>query len=143
MYPERILLAPGRATLAHRENGGTLHTYVALAKPQDWLDGIDFSDPAAAMTRISDEEFGGWAPELTGLIGLHQAHYGAFAQACSLMWTPVQQSEVLALDVEDHYRTALQSDNLIASDGDFIRGCDDEAGHVGGKQGCSGASLPL
>jgi 2-polyprenyl-6-methoxyphenol hydroxylase-like FAD-dependent oxidoreductase len=61
-------LAPGRGILAHRESGGTLHTYVALAKPGDWLDGLDLSDPVAATTRIAAEEFDGWAPELTVLL---------------------------------------------------------------------------
>jgi 2-polyprenyl-6-methoxyphenol hydroxylase-like FAD-dependent oxidoreductase len=60
-------LAPGRATLAHRESGGTLHTYVALAKPPDWLAGLDLTDPATTA-RVAKEEFGGWAPELTALI---------------------------------------------------------------------------
>ena len=61
-------LAPGRAILAHRESDATLHTYVALAEPQDWLDGIDLSDPVAATKRIATEEFDGWAPELTALL---------------------------------------------------------------------------
>ncbi|MFI0820199.1 FAD-dependent oxidoreductase [Streptomyces sp. NPDC021098] len=60
-------LAPGRGFLAHRENGGTLHTYVMLARPRDWFADIDFTDPAAATARIA-REFTGWAPELTALI---------------------------------------------------------------------------
>ncbi len=44
-----------------------LHTYVALNKPQDWIDSIDFSDQAAALARVA-EEFDGWAPALTALI---------------------------------------------------------------------------
>ena len=60
-------LAPGKAILAHRESGGTLHTYVALSTPQDWLAGIDFTDPAAATAQVA-QEFDGWAPELTALI---------------------------------------------------------------------------
>ncbi|GAA1932521.1 FAD-dependent oxidoreductase [Streptantibioticus ferralitis] len=60
-------LAPGKGIQAHRESGGTLHTYVALSKPQDWFAGIDFTDSAAATARIA-QEFGGWAPELTALI---------------------------------------------------------------------------
>ncbi len=60
-------LAPGKGILAHRESGGTLHTYVALSKPQDWFTGIDFTDPATATKRIV-QEFDGWAPELTALI---------------------------------------------------------------------------
>ncbi|MFF7601768.1 FAD-dependent oxidoreductase [Streptomyces mirabilis] len=60
-------LAPGKGIQAHRESGGTLHTYVSLNKPQDWFAGIDFTDSAAATARIA-EEFDGWAPELTALI---------------------------------------------------------------------------
>ena len=49
-------LAPGKGILAHRESGGTLHTYAQLRKPPDWLAG----DVAG--------EFDGWAPELTALL---------------------------------------------------------------------------
>lgn len=59
--------APGRGILAHREPNGVLHTYVALNKPEHWIDGIDFSEPAIALARIA-EEFDGWAPELRALI---------------------------------------------------------------------------
>ncbi|MFI1359543.1 FAD-dependent oxidoreductase [Streptomyces sp. NPDC020898] len=60
-------LAPGKALGAHRESGGTLHTYVMLTEPQEWFAGVDFTDPVAATARIA-EEFDGWAPELTALI---------------------------------------------------------------------------
>ncbi|RNF78171.1 FAD-dependent oxidoreductase [Streptomyces botrytidirepellens] len=60
-------LAPGKGLLAHRERGGTLHTYVMLARPRDWFANIDFTDSAAATARIAGE-FDGWAPELTALI---------------------------------------------------------------------------
>ncbi|MHA6765218.1 FAD-dependent oxidoreductase [Streptacidiphilus sp. PAMC 29251] len=60
-------LAPGKGIQAHRESGGTLHTYVALTKPQDWFAAIDFTDSAASAARIA-QEFDGWAPELTALI---------------------------------------------------------------------------
>lgn len=59
--------APGKGVMAHREKGGTLHTYVALCEPRDWFDAIDFTDPAAATARIA-QEFDGWASELTALI---------------------------------------------------------------------------
>ncbi|MFK0177270.1 FAD-dependent oxidoreductase [Streptomyces xanthochromogenes] len=62
-----FVLAPGRGIQAHRENDGTLHTYVALTEPRSWFDAIDFADPAAAAARIA-REFEGWAPELTALI---------------------------------------------------------------------------
>ncbi|NDZ81383.1 FAD-dependent monooxygenase [Streptomyces sp. SID10853] len=61
------VLAPGKGIQAHRENGGTLHTYVALTRPQDWFAAIDFTDSAGAAARIA-AEFAGWAPELTALI---------------------------------------------------------------------------
>lgn len=60
-------LAPGKGIQAHRESGGTLHTYVALSRSQDWFARIDFSDSVAVSARIA-EEFDGWAPELTALI---------------------------------------------------------------------------
>ena len=62
-----MAIAPGKGILAHREANGALHTYVALNKPEDWIDRIDFSDPVAALARVA-EEFDGWAPELTALI---------------------------------------------------------------------------
>lgn len=58
---------PERALVAHRERGATVHTYVQLTAPLEWFAAIDFTDPAAARTRIA-EEFDGWAPELTALI---------------------------------------------------------------------------
>lgn len=60
-------VAPGKGILAHREPNGVLHTYAELNKPREWMDGIDFSDPAAALARVA-EEFDGWAPALTALI---------------------------------------------------------------------------
>ncbi|GHE47611.1 FAD-dependent oxidoreductase [Streptomyces capitiformicae] len=59
--------APGKEIFAHRESGDTLHTYVALSKPQDWFAAIDFTDAATATARIA-AEFEGWAPKLTTLI---------------------------------------------------------------------------
>ncbi|MFI6166422.1 FAD-dependent oxidoreductase [Nocardia sp. NPDC051052] len=60
-------LAPGKGFLVYRERGGTLHTYVQLAAPQDWLADTDVADGAAVSARIV-AEFDGWAPELTALI---------------------------------------------------------------------------
>ena len=62
-----MALAPGLGIFAHREPKGVLHTYVELNKPKDWIDGIDFTDQAAALARVAGE-FEGWAPELTALI---------------------------------------------------------------------------
>ena len=60
-------LAPGKGFLAHRERGGTLHTYVQLKKPQDWFAGTDVADGALVPARVA-AEFDGWAPKLTALI---------------------------------------------------------------------------
>jgi len=57
----------GKAIMAHRERGDTLHAYIALAKPLDWFTAIDFNDTRAATATIA-QEFNGWAPELTALI---------------------------------------------------------------------------
>jgi 2-polyprenyl-6-methoxyphenol hydroxylase-like FAD-dependent oxidoreductase len=62
-----MAIAPGKGIIAHREANGVLHTYVALNKPEDWIDNIDFSDPKTALVCIAGE-FDGWAPELTALI---------------------------------------------------------------------------
>jgi 2-polyprenyl-6-methoxyphenol hydroxylase-like FAD-dependent oxidoreductase len=62
-----MTLAPGTGIMAHRERGDTLHTYVALTKPLDWFAAIDFTDAAAATSRVA-REFDGWAPEITALI---------------------------------------------------------------------------
>ncbi|QUQ67702.1 FAD-dependent oxidoreductase [Kutzneria sp. CA-103260] len=63
-------LAPGKGFLAHRERGGTLHSYAQLMKPQDWLAKAkaEVEVDAATMTERVAEEFDGWAPELTALI---------------------------------------------------------------------------
>jgi 2-polyprenyl-6-methoxyphenol hydroxylase-like FAD-dependent oxidoreductase len=60
-------MAPGKGIMAHREPHGVLHTYAGLKKPEDWIAGIDFSDPAAVVARVA-KEFDSWAPELTSLI---------------------------------------------------------------------------
>ncbi|MEU9239318.1 NAD(P)/FAD-dependent oxidoreductase [Streptomyces sp. NPDC048385] len=72
-------LAPGKGIQAHRETGGTLHTYVALRRPQEWFTAAGFTEPAgpaapfdpagaAAVAARTAAEFAGWAPELTALI---------------------------------------------------------------------------
>ncbi|MER5506517.1 NAD(P)/FAD-dependent oxidoreductase [Streptomyces sp. NPDC002766] len=60
-------LAPGKGIQAHRESGGTLHAYVALARPRDWFAALDLTDARAVTARVA-AEFEGWAPELTALI---------------------------------------------------------------------------
>ena len=62
-----MAIAPGKAIFTHRYANGTLHTYAVLKKPEDWIAGIDFTDPTTALTRVA-EQFDGWPTELTSLI---------------------------------------------------------------------------
>jgi 2-polyprenyl-6-methoxyphenol hydroxylase-like FAD-dependent oxidoreductase len=60
-------LTPGKGIVAHREAGNILHTYVELTRPAEWIAGIDFTDAAAAITRVA-AEFDGWAQDPTAPI---------------------------------------------------------------------------
>ncbi|UFR00790.1 FAD-dependent monooxygenase [Streptomyces sp. Go40/10] len=60
-------LGPGRGFLAHRETDGSLHVYTAVSAPEDWLDGIDFTDTEAAKTAVL-KEFDGWDDSLRALV---------------------------------------------------------------------------
>ncbi|WP_436521418.1 FAD-dependent oxidoreductase [Actinoplanes sp. HUAS TT8] len=60
-------LGPGNGFLAHRETDGSLHIYIALTKPADWIDGIDWTDSDKAKALLVDE-FHDWAPEFHALI---------------------------------------------------------------------------
>ncbi|KOV93612.1 FAD-dependent oxidoreductase [Streptomyces sp. NRRL B-3648] len=60
-------LGPGRGFLAHRETDGSLHVYAAVTAPEDWLDGIDFTDTEAAKAAVL-KEFDGWDESLRALV---------------------------------------------------------------------------
>ena len=60
-------LGAGRGFLAHRETDGSLHVYTAVEAPEEWLDGIDFSDAEAAKRAVLDH-FGGWDKSLRALV---------------------------------------------------------------------------
>jgi len=62
-----MAVEPGKGILAHRYANGTLHAYIALNKPEAWINAIDFSKRSAALERIA-KEFEGWAPQLRALI---------------------------------------------------------------------------
>lgn len=62
-----MAVAPGKGILAHRYANGTLHTNIAVRKPEVWGGSIDFSNPVSALACIA-KEFDGWAPELVTLI---------------------------------------------------------------------------
>ncbi|OXY88002.1 FAD-dependent oxidoreductase [Streptomyces diastatochromogenes] len=60
-------LGAGRGFLAHRESDGSLHVYAAVEAPEDWLDGIDFTDTEAAKAAVL-KEFDGWDESLKALV---------------------------------------------------------------------------
>lgn len=62
-----MAIEPGKGILAHRYANGNLHTYVALNRPEGWMDSFDFGQPASALARLA-EEFAGWAPPLRALV---------------------------------------------------------------------------
>jgi 2-polyprenyl-6-methoxyphenol hydroxylase-like FAD-dependent oxidoreductase len=62
-----MAVEPGQGILAHRYANGTLQSYVALNRPEAWINAIDFTKPSSAFERIA-EEFEGWAPQLRALI---------------------------------------------------------------------------
>ncbi|MEW2292766.1 NAD(P)/FAD-dependent oxidoreductase [Streptomyces sp. NPDC006743] len=60
-------LGAGRGFLAHRETDGSVHVYVAVEAPEDWLDGVDFGDTEAAKERVL-AHFDGWDKSLRSLV---------------------------------------------------------------------------
>ncbi|MFC4332698.1 FAD-dependent oxidoreductase [Streptomyces andamanensis] len=60
-------LGAGRGFLAHRETHGDLHVYAAAVAPEDWLDGIDFTDTDTAKERVLDR-FADWDKSLRSLV---------------------------------------------------------------------------
>jgi 2-polyprenyl-6-methoxyphenol hydroxylase-like FAD-dependent oxidoreductase len=62
-----MAVAPGRAILAHHHANGTLHTCIALNKPESWIAAIDFSRAADALDSIA-KEFVGWTAQLLALV---------------------------------------------------------------------------
>ncbi|MFD2419503.1 FAD-dependent oxidoreductase [Amycolatopsis pigmentata] len=62
-----MALGDGKGFLGHREPGGTLHICAAVEVGEDWLSGIDFTDPAGAKAAVL-AHFTDWHPSLRALI---------------------------------------------------------------------------
>jgi 2-polyprenyl-6-methoxyphenol hydroxylase-like FAD-dependent oxidoreductase len=60
-------LADEKGLLTHLETDGSVHAYIALKTPADWLDAIDFADTDAAKAVLL-ECFAGWDKRLLALI---------------------------------------------------------------------------
>ncbi|MFG3024406.1 FAD-dependent oxidoreductase [Streptomyces sp. NPDC048254] len=60
-------LGAGRGFLAHRESDGSLHVYTAVEAPEEWLDGIDFTDADTAKQTVL-QHFDGWDKSLRALV---------------------------------------------------------------------------
>lgn len=58
-----MAVAPGQGILAHRNADGSIHTYVAVNRPEAWLT----NDLGSATKRVA-ALFDGWAPSLRALI---------------------------------------------------------------------------
>jgi len=61
-----IALEPGKGIMAHRYANGNLCVYVALNKPEEWINEIDFNNPIIVLQRIATE-FNDWVPQLRAL----------------------------------------------------------------------------
>lgn len=57
----------GNVIFAHRETDGSIHNYVAIRAPEEWLSSINFADAEASKAEVLSH-FEAWAPELRSLI---------------------------------------------------------------------------
>lgn len=62
-------LGEDRGFLAHREPDGSLHVYTAFRAAEDWLSGVDFTDPDTRVAKAAVlEHFTGWDERLRALV---------------------------------------------------------------------------
>ncbi|MET9262695.1 NAD(P)/FAD-dependent oxidoreductase [Amycolatopsis sp. NPDC004079] len=62
-----MAVEPGKGIIAHRHADGRVAGYVALNKPEEWAESIDFGDPAEGLRQVG-AEFAGWSPLLTAFV---------------------------------------------------------------------------
>ncbi|MGW3288407.1 FAD-dependent oxidoreductase [Streptomyces sp. NPDC001002] len=60
-------LGAGKGFLVHRESDGSLHVYVAVVAPEEWLDGVDFADTEAGKAYVL-AHFEDWDKSLRSLL---------------------------------------------------------------------------
>ncbi|MET8850769.1 NAD(P)/FAD-dependent oxidoreductase [Amycolatopsis sp. NPDC004625] len=61
-------LQGGTGILGHRETDGSLHVYLGLRVPENWIDTVDWADTRAAEQAVL-AHLEGWDESLRGLIG--------------------------------------------------------------------------
>lgn len=75
-YPETTALigrgtlmavAPGQGVLAHRNADGSLQSYIALNRPEHWLETLNFTDEGQSLAEVT-KAFAGWAPAIKTLV---------------------------------------------------------------------------
>lgn len=62
-----MAVAPGKGILAHRNADGSLHIYLSLNRPEQWMTSINLADAGVGLTQLA-EQFSGWAAPLLALI---------------------------------------------------------------------------
>lgn len=62
-----MALAPGQGILAHRNADGSIHVYVAIHRPEDWIARLERADPMAGLAQVA-HAFDDWAPPLRCLV---------------------------------------------------------------------------